>query len=504
MSEKILVIGADDPYFGRVYEALAGSGLSVAAYLSHYPLPGESKLRDLPRIDASCLYHASRVASAGPTHGRFSIDRAYHQSMLACERDFMSTLDRLSAKPLSMGERKRLFRELLGFYKAFFETHRGITHVFFPKTPHFGWDVVLFHVARQLGIATLILQRTDLSRLFVLRADWHDEIRLGREEIGRSNPPSASILALLEGDSPVVRYSKSLNAHIKSSVSAPTRANFVANGVKAAGRWTRLLARLYKSRRNRWADSAFYCNPPLSTLEKLACYVTKYSRNKRCLATYASLSSAPDIGAPFLYYAMHFQPERSTQPEGMEYEDQYLAIATLAAALPDGWLLFVKEHPRQFDSWPPDLRKMHARTPEHYAEIARLEGVTLIPADVDSDFLVSHARISCTVTGSTGWEALKRGKPAIVFGHVWYSACASCAVVSDVQGAASAIASLSAKSSAQVADDVRAYLGALEPHLVSCFPGTFLERPSDAEYDALVDSLASSVVATVRGTRRAL
>lgn len=502
MEKKVLVVGADDAFFRRVYETLVLSGLQVAAYASHFPLGGGSPLSTLPRIDMSRLYHSEQIAGASQVNVDFPIDRAYLQLMLECERAFMATMDRLSAKPQSIGERKRLFRELLRFFTAFFENHPGITHVFFPRTPHFGWDLVLFFVARHLGVGTLILQRTDLNRLFIIRTDWRTELRLVENADG-SNLPSNGVLALLDGDSDFTKYSKSLSTRIRTAGSERKPA-VTLRGPESVIAWARLFRHLHSIRKNPWTDSAVFCNEPLSPVEKLALYRRKYALNKNCLKAYRALSVPPDLSVPFVYFAMHFQPERSTQPEGMEYEDQFLAIATLAAALPKGWLLYVKEHPRQFDSWPPDLRKMHARTPAHYEEISRLQGVRLLPAATDSNALISHARISCTVTGSTGWEALKRGKPAIVFGHSWYSACQSCAVVGSAGEAGAAITRLTAKDANEVSADVQAFLAALEPNLISSYGGAFLERPSEEDYEALVHSLASRLQAIIRGAERSL
>lgn len=501
---KLLVVGADDLFFQKVYEHLLSQGLSVAYYFSHYPLSRESSITVAARIDVSCFYQSSQVSLAAKINKRAVIDEDYLTSMLECERYFMLVMDRLSAKSQSIRNRKVLFRELLGFFKAFFEENTDITHVFFPRTPHFGWDVVLFFVAKHLGINTLILQRTDLNRFHLIRTDWRyalDLVKLDNNEVHWS---ADEINTMLQGDSEFVKYSKSLNSHINQVSARRNVLRYSINALRFIFRWTRLPIHLWKTRDKPWTDSAFFCNERVSFSEKYYLYIKRYLDNKKYLSAYKHLSVIPDLNVPYIYCAMHFQPERSTQPEGMGYEDLFLAISMLSAALPSGWLIYVKEHPRQFDSWPPDLRKMNARSVNYYNEIAAIPGVKFVPVDFNSHALISNSRIASTITGSTGWEALKSGKPAIILGYSWYSACESCAVVRNVEDARLAVSSLSKKNSDEVNRDCHNFLLDLQPHLISSFPGAFLYKEAKENYQGFVVSLAKGIIERVQGKVPAL
>ena len=50
----------------------------------------------------------------------------------------------------------------------------------------------------------------------------------------------------------------------------------------------------------------------------------------------------------FVYFALHFEPERTTTPDGDYFHDQFLALVTLRKIVPMDVLIYVKEHPSQF------------------------------------------------------------------------------------------------------------------------------------------------------------
>ena len=51
---------------------------------------------------------------------------------------------------------------------------------------------------------------------------------------------------------------------------------------------------------------------------------------------------------PFVYVPLHLQPERSTNPLGGVFDEQYLMVGMISSELPSGWRIYVKEHPSQF------------------------------------------------------------------------------------------------------------------------------------------------------------
>jgi hypothetical protein len=129
------------------------------------------------------------------------------------------------------------------------------------------------------------------------------------------------------------------------------------------------------------------------------------------------------LDEPFIYVTLHYQPEKSTSPDGGLFVSQRLMLALLSKYLPDGWSLYVKEHPVLLSYNNSSAKGERGRIRAFYDDIAKLRGVKFVPLDLDSFKLIDHAQAVATITGTAGWEAVVRGKPSIVFGYAWYRDC---------------------------------------------------------------------------------
>jgi len=144
---------------------------------------------------------------------------------------------------------------------------------------------------------------------------------------------------------------------------------------------------------------------------------------KRLEKYYHSLTTAEvDLDKPFVYVALSYQPEATTSPKGDFYVHLDLMVDMLSKSIPEGWMLYVKEHPSQFDqSW--THRSQSARDKYIYDDMASLDNVRLIPTSYPSYDLLDHSAAVATVTGSVGWQGVNRSKPVLVFGNPWYLGC---------------------------------------------------------------------------------
>jgi hypothetical protein len=132
----------------------------------------------------------------------------------------------------------------------------------------------------------------------------------------------------------------------------------------------------------------------------------------------AASTDAPH--GPYVYFPLHYEPERTTTPDGGAFTDQLRAIARLRALLPRDHAICVKEHPSQFN---PFMKGHLGRTPAFYDALRRIEGVHLLPPEASSAALLIGAAGVATITGTVGLEAALLGKRTLVFGHPWFAGC---------------------------------------------------------------------------------
>ncbi|MCC5903067.1 MAG: HAD hydrolase-like protein [Halomonas sp.] len=130
--------------------------------------------------------------------------------------------------------------------------------------------------------------------------------------------------------------------------------------------------------------------------------------NKKKLSSLA-VKDVPEV--PFIYYALHMQPEASSNPLGGMFSDQVRAISFLSSKLPKDWVLVVKEHPYQ---------KLEVRAMDFYEQISNIPNVVLISMDAPSDKLQLNAKAIATLTGTAALESWLKLKPALVLGNIIY------------------------------------------------------------------------------------
>lgn len=115
----------------------------------------------------------------------------------------------------------------------------------------------------------------------------------------------------------------------------------------------------------------------------------------------------------YIIFFLHYQPERTTLPEGYDFTDQLFAIRTLRLLLPENVKLLVKEHPSMFTN----KSEPKARNSFFYKSINDIKGVSFVNIAVNSFQLIDNAIAVATITGTVALESYIRKKPAILFGR---------------------------------------------------------------------------------------
>lgn len=142
-----------------------------------------------------------------------------------------------------------------------------------------------------------------------------------------------------------------------------------------------------------------------------------YLKSKRQAYTlYNKLAVAPQGNNLSVALFLHYQPERTSLPEGYHYANQWLIIKKISAILPLGCKLLVKEHPSMFTN----TFDGRYRDVKFYKDIIQLSNVELVPLDFNTFDLIDLTNASVTITGTVGVQTLIRNKPVVVCGSASY------------------------------------------------------------------------------------
>ena len=279
---------------------------------------------------------------------------------------------------------------------------RRVTHVVFLNVPHLGYDTALHHVARALGLPVLILtQSLFANRVFSMT----DPADMGQVPGVPADAPRHAIkqdarldLFYMKG----IRQDRGTPGRISAAAIAELvfflvqRRRLKALNPFYVGRLIKRMNRIYRGLPD-WRDpfARFFHEDSLAYFEHLCEFEDQ----------------DVDLSGDFVYFPLQMQPEMTTSAIGGGYSDQAYAIERLAAILPDGVRILVKENPKQ---------GAYMRGPLFFHRLQRIPAVQFLPSWANTHDLMANARFVATVTGTAGWEAICQGKPALVFGHAWY------------------------------------------------------------------------------------
>lgn len=130
-----------------------------------------------------------------------------------------------------------------------------------------------------------------------------------------------------------------------------------------------------------------------------------------CWRKYNKLSKVMP-NSEYIIFFLHFQPERTTLPEGYWFTQQILAIRALRRCTASDVLILVKEHPSTFTNschW-------KERSVEFYTSIASIDGVELLDIETNQYLAIDDAVAIASITGTVLLESVVRGTPSISFG----------------------------------------------------------------------------------------
>ena len=279
---------------------------------------------------------------------------------------------------------------------------KKITHALFFCIPHLFYDMVFYEVAKALGIKTTILTWSHFDGRFFSMSDIKKMGSLNSSAIEAPPYPieKGSVPELFFMDDRWQNES-SPGKITKGSVFNLFRHLIKTDPLKLLNpvqtlSGLRSISKIYNSLPD-WRDpfAKFFHTNELAYFKHLSGFE----------------SGEIDLNCKYIYVPLHNQPEMTTSSLGGQFRDQALLLECLARDLPAGWKIFVKENPRQ---------GAYARGPMFFHRLQRIPQLQVLPSNANTHALSRNAQFVASVNGTVGWEAIRQGRPAMVFGSAWY------------------------------------------------------------------------------------
>lgn len=283
--------------------------------------------------------------------------------------------------------------------------------VLFPVTPHSVETYSLWFVSRALGAKTLWFQPCSMAPVMLPREHFtraleveprfatlgakHEEVVAEILKQGTQRAQSLADPTYISRQAAIARLSFSLAGKLRA--------------LRASVGW--LVKERYQSR--------FLFNQVglVHTLVRRFLQVYQPRSNSNLLRDNAArFSKSRSLEKPFALFALHYEPERTSVPEGGDDVSQLRQILRARDSLPKGMDFCVKEHPSQLS---PALQGYKGRSPHFYELLVSRLGLKL---DVGTQMrdLVKSANVVFTGTGNVAIEATMAGVPVVYFGNPWW------------------------------------------------------------------------------------
>ncbi|MDO8492714.1 MAG: hypothetical protein Q7S34_03690 [bacterium] len=387
---------------GTQKEAVQAIGLlKKRGYETVYWLSGGDP--DL-RIPGTVFHHSMRARAGEPASGIDPFDfpppdAALIRKLYKTEALTMTIMNR-RVESYTVDQKKRLYYENLRYWQGVFNLYKP-DFIFLTTYPHNITSFVAYSLARIFDIPIYFINETALSDRIIIQRDYEETGRALREAINRNINKKWNLADL----SPDLRHYYDSQT-IKDNGITPHDLKIFSIQFNSTNLFKLRLKIFFRSIKD-------------FSLPRKIFRFTRRMFGDNLKKEYERVQGAFDLNKKFIYAPLHLQPEGSTSPLGDMFVDQTLQLEILSSALPDGWLIYVKENPYQWMvGGTTDFSYM--RYKGYYEKIARLKGVRIVPIETSTFTLINHSEGVAIVTSRAALEAIFRGKPVIVFGYPWF------------------------------------------------------------------------------------
>lgn len=148
---------------------------------------------------------------------------------------------------------------------------------------------------------------------------------------------------------------------------------------------------------------------------------------RKILKRYYSDSVA---GEKYIYFPFHVPLDVQLTVRCPEFLNQEALVEQIAASIPDGYMLYIKEHPAAIGGHSLDEVK----------RLTALKNVRLLHPRNNSYDIIKNASCVITINSKVGFEAIMQGKPVVVLGKTFYRGKGVTVDVDNISGVADALA----------------------------------------------------------------
>jgi len=469
-----------DSYLEDVAEKLCTSKPEQFSHLLAHRKPRkDKKIHNLKFLDATQLYRHENLSNCFKGLSVSSVNLKQSNELSECLALYTSAFDRTAPTPNSAHYIQHLFWDLVGYYISFFNKNKTIDSILFDNTPHLPWDICLFYVAKMLNKKVIFLRKTGMRGFVYIDEDFRPNKGNWKiEYVGLKNPLE-EVVKQIDFHPDLEKLSFSIGqvngmwpANLAHKTGLFLKLKNILKGMGLAS-IVRLAGVIFKKPLNNYiaasqSSSQRTVLAGMNFVNKwnfIKIYFSYIKALKSKIRLYNNLTKKDlELHKPFVYFSLHLQPERTTLPEGLVYDDQILAVRTLSEALPNGWKILVKEHPRQMHF---DMRTTHGRSCLDYERLCEINNVNIVSLEVSQEELVQKCKCTATISGSVSWEGLLLGKPSLVFSENWHSDCSGTFFISSVEEAKKAFVELNNISESYVRSSLCNYIRNIHKYLIN-------------------------------------
>lgn len=309
----------------------------------------------------------------------------------------------------------RLEREAL-FYLLFCHFFSKIKEcdikfLFASEAPHTAASLILYGICKILNIPTFHCNASGIAPMFVIANDLYGSF----VELAKNDEANTKILK------------KKLSSYIKQTNSAPVEPSYMKNQKdfdrSNKSDFSSIALDILKKIKSRYSKESnrYMVNKPLylddnrvSLIESV--YVKRLRR--KLLNSYLDIVSDVKFDTDYVFFPLHYEPERTSNPDGGDYYLVYDAIAALRSFVPQNIPIYVKEHYSQFTNM---LYGYRGKSPYLYRAIRELPNVYFLDYKLNTENLIRNSIFTASQTGTACLEAACMGTKAVLMGDVWFS-----------------------------------------------------------------------------------